>query len=247
MFNKIGLILVIFIVSIISFESEAFCIQNPINMFKGNISRGLGDTAYFENKNYPVAFKEYKRSAEAGDEHGQFMLANMYLEGKGTRKDRKEFIYWMSKSAANGNSSANYLLGMLIIKNDPTQAVKYFKKAARKKHGASMHMLGLMNQRGCGVKRNPRQAQKWFNLAEKNGIPISKKSYKKKTPRRVNSFVVEIQTLLTKLGYNPGPADGLYGNKTKTEIIKFQRKMGMKEDGIANVELLRVLRGSVSH
>jgi len=55
----------------------------------------------------------------------------------------------------------------------------------------------------------------------------------------------EIQKLLTDAGYNPGPADGYPGNKTKSSIKEFQNKNGMKVDGQPSKSLLAKLRSSV--
>lgn len=250
---KLVLMLVVFIGVSISFQSKAYSASNPMNMFKGNFASSQGDKAYFEDKNYSAAFKEYSKAASAGSAYGQFMLANMYLEGKGVRRDRKKFIYWVSKSADKGYPSANYLMGMAAIKRNPNAAYKYFRKAARKKHGASMHMLGLMCSRGIGIKKDLNQALKWFKLAKANGsyvddrylsISTIKKSYKKNA---FSPIVKEVQERLIKLGYNPGPADGLYGKKTRNEIIIFQNKMSMKPDGLASGKVLRSLRRSSSH
>lgn len=45
--------------------------------------------------------------------------------------------------------------------------------------------------------------------------------------------VRNIQTRLIKWGYMTGSADGIYGAKTETGVIKFQKKHGLTPDGIA--------------
>jgi hypothetical protein len=45
--------------------------------------------------------------------------------------------------------------------------------------------------------------------------------------------VMELQTLLTSLGYNLGKVDGRFGPKSRAALIKFQLANGLKGDGIA--------------
>ena len=54
--------------------------------------------------------------------------------------------------------------------------------------------------------------------------------------------VQEIQRRLTALGFDSGGTDGRVGKDTMTAIRNFQRKVGMKPDGYAGVELLAKLR-----
>lgn len=44
--------------------------------------------------------------------------------------------------------------------------------------------------------------------------------------------VMEIQSLLKKIGYNPGPIDGYYGPKTRDAVISFQKDNNLSPDGI---------------
>ena len=44
--------------------------------------------------------------------------------------------------------------------------------------------------------------------------------------------LVDVQKRLAALGYNPGPADGVMGPKTKAAIVSFQRARGLVADGV---------------
>ncbi len=46
------------------------------------------------------------------------------------------------------------------------------------------------------------------------------------------SNVKLIQSLLARIGYDPGPIDGVFGTSTKEAIINFQRNNGLVPDGI---------------
>ncbi len=53
--------------------------------------------------------------------------------------------------------------------------------------------------------------------------------------------VMEIQSLLKKIGYNPGPIDGDFGQQTKNAVIQFQRDNGLDPDGIIGPQTYTVL------
>ncbi len=61
-------------------------------------------------------------------------------------------------------------------------------------------------------------------------------------PSPPSRMVQEIQRQLKLRGYDPGPADGQLGGRTRNAILKFQRDHGLTEDGQANGELLEKLR-----
>jgi len=53
-----------------------------------------------------------------------------------------------------------------------------------------------------------------------------------------NQLVAAIQTLLTRLGYDPGPVNGVTGLKTNIAISAFQKSIGERGDGLPS-EVLR--------
>ena len=56
------------------------------------------------------------------------------------------------------------------------------------------------------------------------------------------SDVMEIQSLLAKMGYNPGPIDGIFGLLTEEAIRQFQRNYGLTADGIIGPNTHKVLQ-----
>jgi localization factor PodJL len=50
------------------------------------------------------------------------------------------------------------------------------------------------------------------------------------------------QTLLNRLGYNAGPADGLMGPRTRNAIRDFERSIGWPETGRATPRLLNRMK-----
>ena len=54
-------------------------------------------------------------------------------------------------------------------------------------------------------------------------------------------MLMKTQVMLAKLGFDPGPADGLMGNKTRNAIMAFQQRSGMPVDGEFSTKLLDAL------
>jgi len=55
-------------------------------------------------------------------------------------------------------------------------------------------------------------------------------------------LIKKVQSLLTLVGYDPGPADGKLGAKTITAIKAFQKDAGLMEDGKVTEDLLKALK-----
>jgi localization factor PodJL len=233
--------------------------SNTANYFKASAAETEGDAAY-QNKDYANALAAYQTAAEAGGEYGQFMLANMYLAGEGVKRDPMKYLHWMQQSADNGYPPANYLMGLAYLRSNAAKAAQYFEAAAKEEHGTAMYMLGLMYASGMGVEPSDREALRWFRLAKAQGVQVenqflhaaSIQTYMKQVDQQAarsrqaafeqQKRVREIQQLLTDLGYEPGPVDGLFGSKTRAAIQTFQREKGLEPDGRATDSVLNALK-----
>ena len=56
-----------------------------------------------------------------------------------------------------------------------------------------------------------------------------------------SQLTLDIQNILTAMGYNPGIADGIYGERTKVAIEAFQRDIDIPVDGQMSPQLLRTM------
>jgi hypothetical protein len=62
--------------------------------------------------------------------------------------------------------------------------------------------------------------------------------------RGTSERVREVQLSLRRLGYRPGPIDGLFGPRTEHAVLAFQRAHGLEPDAIVGPRTLRSLRRS---
>lgn len=59
-----------------------------------------------------------------------------------------------------------------------------------------------------------------------------------------HSLLKRTQRALAQRGYDPGPADGLMGKKTRQAIQRFQKRQGIPADGKPSLALLSILRAT---
>ncbi len=117
-----------------------------------------GIAAYKAN-DLPLAYKEFRASAEEGHADSQFNVALMYEQGIGVAKDEKEAVVWYRKSALQGNAAAQFNLGVLYengrgTKVDFAKANEWYRKASVQGDALAIGNLGMLYVRGQGVKEN---------------------------------------------------------------------------------------------
>ena len=66
-------------------------------------------------KDYKLALKWFRKSAEQGNERAQHNLGVMYNKGEGVPKDYKLAVKWYRKSAEQGFAVAQYSLGIMYL------------------------------------------------------------------------------------------------------------------------------------
>jgi TPR repeat protein len=71
--------------------------------------------------------------------------------------------------------ASDYSDGMNAMKNENhEEAVKFFRVAAETGDARAQHCLGVMLNKGQGVKQNYEESFKWLNLAAKQGFSQAK-------------------------------------------------------------------------
>ena len=121
-------------------------------------------------------------------------------------------------------------------------------------NGTVIEAMGAYN----GVTTSKITAGKWAYWGELKGVDYSKEApepeptpepVKKPTVRKGNrnAYVKELQTDLTKLGYNLGICgiDGDFGTATEKAVKEFQRDHGLTQDGICGPKTWAALEEAV--
>ncbi len=100
MLRKIILSLLVVFVGIAHAESD-----DPVKQFEQGVKNFYGVDV---EKNYPMAYSYFLKSAEQGDVDAQFNLSVMYRLGLGILKDDKKAFEWNMKAALQGDEDANF-------------------------------------------------------------------------------------------------------------------------------------------
>jgi hypothetical protein len=58
--------------------------------------------------------------------------------------------------------------------------------------------------------------------------------------------VAGLQKALAKLGFTPGPADGVFGTSTQGAVVAFQRSKGLGDDGIVGAKTASALNAALA-
>ena len=66
-------------------------------------------------------------------------------------------------------------------------------------------------------------------------------AYKIIRPKQKGEDVKKLQLRLKELGYLTGEADGVFGNQTKSAVMRFQKAHGLTRDGVAGPATLTIL------
>jgi hypothetical protein len=167
-----------------------------------------------EEKYEPIDPKEF-----------QCMLKDFYIESKVAIEDGR------SVGVPKGGG-----IGQFLCNGQPIElAEKTFKEGfivtkqfGKFKTRVSTSMMGG----GMALYMTPSQkmALRQF-LAESRKRPDSTK----------DASVLDAQRILLRLGYDPGPIDGLWGKKTKVAIEKFQHDKGLSVSGTLDPRTLKEL------
>jgi uncharacterized protein len=130
--------------------------------------------AAFKNKDYQLAYREWKESADAGQAEAQFDLGVLYAQGIGVSRDLTEASRWYQKAADQGNAAAQFALGQLYsrgwgVPRDVADAIRWFEMANSVDSGGPPTDWSPVV--GYGMARDPQRAAFWYRQAADRGHP----------------------------------------------------------------------------
>lgn len=92
------------------------------------------------------------------------------------------------------------------------------------------------------LRENPPKEMNAGKNPDSKKTTTSKSSSSPQTYEEDRDIVREAQTILKKLGYDPGPIDGIWGDMTESAVSRFQRAYNLYVDGILGNQTLSKLR-----
>ena len=197
-------------------------------------------------KSYKQAAHWYRRAAAQGYDIAQNNLGLLYESGKGVRQSYGQAARWYRRAAAQGYAGAHYSLGRLYetgrgVRRDFIRAhISYNLAASRSSElDEDIRVAAVRGRERVGAKLSPagmaraqRMAREWrpgTNAAPAPPAADTEQSRK---------IVAAVQRSLAGLGYDPGPADGILGARTRAAIRAFQKSVGLPVDGRLSARLM---------
>jgi TPR repeat protein len=198
-------------------------------------------------QDWALAFKWFKAAAEQGLATSQHNLAVMYERSNGVDQDLVEALRWYKAAAEQGYPPSQFNLAVALARGwgttpDVKGAIYWFERASE--HIPQGHRaLAEIFENGLGVPRDLARARTHYEALAIAGDQRANDKLRALSPAVIEREQLrEIQLLLARLRYNPGPADGRPGPRTTSAIREFQRSAGLQDDGNPSGELLELLR-----
>lgn len=120
-------------------------------------------------------FDSLMKLAKEGNAEAQFKVGEMYETGIGAKQDKREAIYWTTRSANQGNETAGFKLLYWDVEKKGLQAsnkvnVEELNNKAKQGNAQAQYYLGKMYAYGVGINKNPEVAINWLYKASLAGV-----------------------------------------------------------------------------
>ena len=202
----------------------------------------------------------YHSAADQGHANAQHNLGVLYAEGRGLPQNYEAAESWFRKAADQNVAEAAYSLGMihehgLGKATDAILAYKWYSLAANAGSETARSRLAELTGRlspetvakaqalvvgsKTGATMSPEIAARPPAPAPANLAPTTSAPT---TSGPTRADIREMQRLLRTVGFDPGPADGLAGRRTRDAIRRYQKMADLAIDGKPTRALVGHLR-----
>jgi len=167
----------------------------------------------------PTAVSWFEKAADMGVKDSQVNLGILYTKGMGVGEDLEKAYKWFAVAAKGGDADAGKKRDTIAQAMRPEQ---------------------LEKARGAAELWKPVEIDTAANVATvrdewKSGPTLQS------TGLSQEEIIRQTQQLLTRAGFDAGPADGKMGERTKNAIVLFQNKAGLPADGVISPALVEAL------
>jgi localization factor PodJL len=178
----------------------------------------------------------FRRAAERGVRDSQFNLAILHARGLGVPQDLIEAYKWFSVAATSGDEEAarrRDIIAAALPEGDLAKA-QAAAGAFEPVPLVSEANEVIMPEGGWSDTQDSTSVEAQPSAAEDQvGSVLSE-----------NDLVALVQKLLSDNGFDPGPADGLFGEQTMRAILDFQKQAGLPRTGQIDPGLVEALKGA---
>lgn len=229
---------------------------------RGHAVAAVRLAALYENgkgveRDAATAASWYQKAAEAGNIRAMHNLGVLFSEGIGEKPDFGAAADWFTKAAERGVKDSQYNLGVIFARGlgreqDLMQAYRWFALAAaqgdteagsRRDEVAKSLPADKLAQARTAVQAW--RATKAPEVANVEPTPKAAWAGGPEKPVALShpDLVRRVQALLLQKGFDPGPADGTEGAKTKAAVKAAQAKLGVPATGTIDTALYAALGG----
>src|SRR5262245_8943087 len=179
--------------------------------------------AAFEHRDYQEALMELQPLAEQGDARAQYLVGIVYRDGLSVQQDFVTAYAWLHVAAAHGQPQAASARDGMSWRLTPPEIDEAQRLAREWRPG---HALG--------GARTPQRNYNTGGTYDPNGP----NSYDANSRALNRTEIMDLQWNLAVHGYDPGPADGVAGPRTRAAIEQYEMDAGLPMDGRASAALL---------
>ena len=207
-------------------------------------------------KDLPAAMDWYGRAAEAGNVKAMHNLAVLYAEGAGGEPDLERAARLFRQAGEHGVRDSQFNLAILHarglgVPQDMVEAYKWFAVAAgsgdaealkrRDIIAAALPQADLAKAQAAAAAYQPSPLSSEANDVTMPEAGWGESATNVKTPSEGDQVAL-VQRLLADKGFDPGPADGVLGQKTVEAITLFQDEAGLPANGTIDTALIAALQ-----
>ncbi|KLN60669.1 hypothetical protein WH96_09210 [Kiloniella spongiae] len=190
----------------------------------------------FDRRDYAVAFRDFSEVALTGNRDAQFMLGYVYSKGYGTTQDYVQAHKWFNIAASQGDREARRARDKLTPFMSAQQISQAQEEAANWQPGIGKPKAVEADINTEGLETVETKDKPLITWSDPSPTDNSSQINLTRDEKR------ELQRRLRDAGYDPGPIDGLPGERTLRAIRSYQSDFGLVVDGLVSRETLDDLR-----
>ena len=174
--------------------------------------------------NYLTAAKWFTEAAGHGLRDSQYNLGVLYERGLGVPKDPAMAYVWFSLAANQGDGKGGQKRDQLATRLSGIDLM------AADRRIASWTPAKIDEAANSDAPEPPADQAHHIEpfVAPKAAAPQLMQSSWSAQIASLNLVVAEAQRLLAKMGYRPGPADGIAGPRTAAAVREFEKRLGFR-------------------
>jgi peptidoglycan hydrolase-like protein with peptidoglycan-binding domain len=193
----------------------------------GNAQAGYSDgQAAFERRDYRTALYELEPLAAQGDGRAQYLVGIIYRDGLGVQPDYVTAYAWLHVAAARGQPQAASARDGMSWRLTPSEIDEAQRLAREWRPGTAI------------ATRTPPRNYNTGGTYDPNGNDAADNGYRTDSRALNRTETMDLQWNLAVHGYDPGPADGVAGPRTRAAIEQYQIDAQLPVDGRASAALL---------